>query len=97
MLYSNAIPSTPRPVAEGQPQFEALCAAVGVSPPSLERLRKVDAAVLVKAMDGMEMHTFRVCQDHEGAGKGFVSKEAMKEEVGGGLGRFCKERGIRVL
>jgi len=48
-------------------------------------------------MDGMDMHTFRVCQDHEGEGEGFVSNEAMKAEVEGGLGRFCKERGIRVM
>ncbi|EIM79805.1 alpha/beta-hydrolase, partial [Stereum hirsutum FP-91666 SS1] len=64
IIYSNAIPTSPKSLSDVQPQFEELLTACSIplslsGPEKLARLRSIPARKLTSKVMGLKMHTFR--------------------------------------
>lgn len=95
--HSNAIPTNPKSLGEVQPQFDELLAVHGIpqdlsSKEKLEKLRALDAKVLIGKVKEMSRHTFRPVAD----GK-FFPHDLFKRFGNGDFAREIKQRGISVL
>lgn len=97
ILYSNAVPSSPQPIATSQHRFDELLKVLEIkSDRPLDALRAVSSEKLVAAMGKMEGHMFRSTQD---GADGFCGArgEELKSWANGETGRWCKANGVRVL
>lgn len=98
ILYSNAVPASPRPLSTSQAQFAELLDVLGIDPAdrTLDALRKVPADKLVSSMERMDYHMFRTSEDGV---EGFCGQrgEELEAWANGESGRWCKAHGVRVL
>ncbi|KAH7410565.1 Alpha/Beta hydrolase protein, partial [Cadophora sp. MPI-SDFR-AT-0126] len=97
LMFSNAIPAQPRPLAETQAQFEEVCDYFQISKDlsgaeKLSALRKIDAYDLVAAIKDLKNHTFRPITDED-----FILSGMIEYQRSGEFAREFKRRGMKLL
>ncbi|KAJ5769928.1 uncharacterized protein N7511_001979 [Penicillium nucicola] len=97
VVYSNAIPTQPKTIAESDSQFEEVCRHFGV-PPSLNTveklqfLRKISAKDLCTGIMDLDNHTFRPVTDNI-----FVQPGIFEYYRDGSFAEVFKKRNLRLL
>ncbi|BFZ59943.1 hypothetical protein YB2330_000965 [Saitoella coloradoensis] len=92
IMFSNAIPTQPKPYLQAKDQFEELCDIAGISrgnspADQLAKLRQVPATELIKLISQMEQHTFRGVTDDD-----FIDSNLAEEQQNGTFAaRFAKK------
>jgi carboxylesterase type B len=81
---------TPKTRAELQAQFNDLCAALDISPPSLPALCEVPAERICRAVENMPNGTFRACSQPP-------HHDLMALQRDGTLERKLREKGVRKI
>ncbi|GAO52290.1 alpha/beta-hydrolase [Saitoella complicata NRRL Y-17804] len=97
IMFSNAIPTQPKPYLEAKDQFGELCNIAGISRDNspadqLDKLRQVPANELIKLISQMKQHTFRAVTDDE-----FIASTLAEEQQNGTFAaRFAKKE-IKIM
>ena len=97
LMFSNAIPAQPRPLAETQPQFEEVCDYFKIpktlsGAEKLSALRQIDAYDLVAAIKDLKNHTFRPITDED-----FIHSGMIEYQRSGEFAKEFKKRGMKLL
>ncbi|KAL5319057.1 hypothetical protein ACEPPN_014127 [Leptodophora sp. 'Broadleaf-Isolate-01'] len=97
LMFSNAIPAQPRPLAESQPQFDEICEYFNIQKnlsgaEKLSALRKIDAHDLVSAIKHFKNHTFRPITDED-----FIISGMVEYQRSGEFAEEFKKRGLKLL